>query len=200
MAGILEIAAMTDSQSSNQITDTQIDQLLYTLETVPGFSRRKCVLEWVRRLGLAPRPTVETREPCAHPLGALFHHGFVSGKLHDYRCNLCNTVVNIPGLDCRIWATARIDFQNATAQKASASQTNTASEPQPSPDRALEEVTRPYTADNGHSKGVAADSTGQALCQCGHWKQSHYIGSTEIAGPCGICSCMSFALNGTAQP
>jgi hypothetical protein len=69
---------------------------------------------------LRKRSTAETR--CVHPLGALFHHGFVSGKLHDYRCNLCNKVVNIPGLDSRIWAAARIDFQEANALKASEGQ------------------------------------------------------------------------------
>jgi len=58
-------------------------------------------------------PSNETGAHCVHPLGALFHHGFVSGKLHDYRCNLCDTVVNIPGLDSRIWAAARVDFQDA---------------------------------------------------------------------------------------
>jgi hypothetical protein len=44
-------------------------------------------------------------------------------------------------------------------------ESNTTRAVEASPVRALEEVARPYTADNGHRKGVAADSTEQAPCR-----------------------------------
>ncbi len=115
-------AAMTGEKPVN--TNNPIDRLLAELDedaadckhSTASLSGRAAAT--IRLLVKSIRDSHETRESCVHPLGALFHHGFVSGKLHDYRCNLCNTVVNIPGLDSRIWAAARIDFQNATAQKA----------------------------------------------------------------------------------
>lgn len=43
-------------------------------------------------------------------------------------------------------------------------ETNTKSAESTSPGGALSEVAGPYTADNGHSNGVAADDTRQAPC------------------------------------
>ena len=55
---------------------------------------------------------------CEHPLGRLFYHGFVSGRVGDYRCDQCQKVVYLPSLDAREWAAAREEFK-ATSPKTS---------------------------------------------------------------------------------
>jgi len=48
---------------------------------------------------------------CEHPLGELFYHGFVSGRLGEYRCNKCNTILYLPNLDSREWSAARAELK-----------------------------------------------------------------------------------------
>jgi len=54
------------------------------------------------------KPESSPVEPaCEHPIEKLFHHGFVSGKPNDYRCDQCNAVINLPNLDQNEWLKAR---------------------------------------------------------------------------------------------
>lgn len=40
---------------------------------------------------------------CSHPIEEYNHHGFVSGNPNDYRCTICNTVVNFSPLQIAAW-------------------------------------------------------------------------------------------------
>lgn len=40
---------------------------------------------------------IASEEPsCIHPAEHLFYHGAITGNLSDYRCNLCQKVMNLP--------------------------------------------------------------------------------------------------------
>jgi hypothetical protein len=51
---------------------------------------------------------------CVHPLGKLMYHGFVSGRVGDYRCEGCQAIVYLPSLDSREWAAARAEIKGST--------------------------------------------------------------------------------------
>jgi hypothetical protein len=51
---------------------------------------------------------------CVHPLGKLMYHGFVSGRVGDYRCEGCQAIVYLPSLDSREWAAARAEMKGST--------------------------------------------------------------------------------------
>lgn len=43
--------------------------------------------------------------------------------------------------------------------------------------------------------GSGVPAPGEALrCKCGHSDESHYVGSTNVKGPCIVCSCMQWRL------
>jgi hypothetical protein len=53
----------------------------------------------------------QSETTCEHPLGELLYHGFVSGRVGDYRCNRCNEVIYLPALDAREWSAARAELK-----------------------------------------------------------------------------------------
>jgi len=49
-----------------------------------------------------PEETV-AEHVCLHPIEEYIHHGFVSGKQNDFRCTICNTVVNFSPSQLAAW-------------------------------------------------------------------------------------------------
>lgn len=62
-------------------------------------------------LRIAESKAIPVETECQHPLGALRYHGFVSGRVGDYRCDRCQTIVYLPSLDSRGWAAARAEMK-----------------------------------------------------------------------------------------
>ncbi len=43
-----------------------------------------------------PQMTGNETPACIHPVGDLYYHGFVSGTVGDFRCNLCDEIIQLP--------------------------------------------------------------------------------------------------------
>jgi hypothetical protein len=107
--------------SNQQLRDllTEWDGLKYANEVMRtdgiGFdvilTRRALVME---RIIETARAVVAVETGCVHPLGMLMYHGFVSGRVGDYRCEGCQAIVYLPSLDSREWAAARAEMKAST--------------------------------------------------------------------------------------